>query len=424
MSKYSLGRQKVAESKTDCDAVIVGAGVAGLRCALELQERGLKPLVLEASDRVGGRIRTDVVDGFHLDRGFQVLLTSYDECQSILDYDALNLGFLEPGAMVWTGSKFESVSDPWRRPSSLLKSACSPIGSLGDKLKIAGLRNRLTHTAVEQIFNEEQDIPTADYLKELGYSEKFIGWFLRPFYGGIFLEHELATSRIMFDFVFKMFAEGYAALPEGGMSRIPEQMASKLPPEDIRLNTRAAKIDPRCIQLADGTEIRSSHLVLATDMTTAASLIGDDSLDRGWNKTYCLYFSSPHNPLPGAYIALNGSQTGKISNVAVPSDAAMGYAPDGQSLICVSTKGIASLEEILSELRSWFGSTATSFRFLKQYSVPEALPRQLPGDNGYGKNSAQLDSGLWICGDYRYSASIQGAMASGRKVAEAISQKS
>ena len=126
----------------------------------------------------------------------------------------------------------------------------------------------------------------------------------------------------------------------------------------------------------------------------------------------------------GIETMLKSELPGKISNVAVPSDAAMGYAPDGQSLICVSTKGIASLEEILSELRSWFGSTATSFRFLKQYSVPEALPRQLPGDNGYGKNSAQLDSGLWICGDYRYSASIQGAMASGRKVAEAISQKS
>ncbi len=404
------------------DAIIVGAGVAGLRCALELQDRGFKPLVIEASDRVGGRIKTDSVHGFKLDRGFQVLLTAYDECQSVLDYDTLKLGYLEPGAIVWTGSKFESVSDPWRRPSSVLRSARSPIGSLKDKLKIAGLRNRLTHTSVEQIYNEKQDIPTNDYLEELGYSGKFIASFLRPFYEGIFLEHGLATSRIMFDFVFKMFAEGYAALPESGMSRIPEQMASKLPPEDIRLSTRVATVQPQCLQLADGTEIRSNYIVLATDMTTAATLIGDDSLDRGWNKTHCLYFSSPRSPLPGAYIALNGSQTGKISNIAVPSDAANGYAPDGKSLLCVSTNGAASLEEIQSELRSWFGSAAKSFRFLKQYSIPEALPRQLPGDNGYGESSVQLDSGLWICGDYRYSASIQGAMASGRKVAEAISQ--
>ena len=413
----------MTESKPDCDAVIVGAGVAGLRCALKLQESGLKPLVLEASDRVGGRIRTDVVDGFHLDRGFQVLLTAYDECQSILDYDALNLGYLEPGAMVWTGSKFESVSDPWRRPGSILRSARSPIGSLRDKLKIAGLRNRLTHTAVEQIFNEEQDIPTNDYLKELGYSEKFIGWFLRPFYGGIFLEHELATSRIMFDFVFKMFAEGHAALPKGGMGRIPEQMASKLPAGAISLNTHVTKVDPRRIRLADGTEILSNHIILATDMATAASLIKDDTLNRGWNETHCLYFSSPCSPLPGPYIALNGSQSGKISNIAVPSDAAGGYAPDGKSLICVSTNGVASLKEIQRELRAWFGNQADSFDFLELYAIPEALPRQLPGDNGYGKNSIRLDSNLWICGDYRYSASIQGAMASGRKVAEAIIQE-
>ena len=149
----------------NCDAVIVGAGAAGLRCALELKARRLKPIIFEASDHVGGRIRTDLVDGFHLDRGFQVLLTAYDECRSVLDYDSLRLGYFEPGAMVWTGSKFENVSDPWRRPGSLLKSACSPIGSLGDKLRIAKLRNRLVRTPVKRIYDAGEDASTIDYLR-------------------------------------------------------------------------------------------------------------------------------------------------------------------------------------------------------------------------------------------------------------------
>ena len=414
----------MTESNPDCHAIIVGAGVAGLRCALALQERGLKPLVLDASDHVGGRIHTDVVDGFHLDRGFQVLLTAYDECQAILDYDSLRLGHFEPGAMVWTGSKFESVSDPWRRPGSLLKSARSPIGSLGDKLKIAKLRNRLVRTPLEKIYEGvEEDMPTIDYLKSLGYSDGFLRSFLRPFYGGIFLEQELATSRIMFDFVFKMFAQGYAALPEGGMGRIPEQMASRLPSEAIRLNSPVAKVEPQRIRLANGSEIHSKHIVLATDMASAAGLIGDRAMDRGWNETYCLYYSSPYSPLPGPYIALNGSPSGKIANIAVPSDVTKGYAPDGESLICVTTNGPASADDISIELQFWFGSKARSFRFLRSYSIPQALPRQLPGDNGYGKSPTRLGSSIWICGDYRFSASIQGAMASGRKVAEEISQE-
>jgi len=408
----------------NCDAVIVGAGAAGLRCALELKARGLKPIIFEASDHVGGRIRTDLVDGFHLDRGFQVLLTAYDECRSVLDYDSLRLGYFEPGAMVWTGSKFENVSDPWRRPGSLLKSARSPIGSLGDKLRIAKLRNRLVRTPVKRIYDAGEDASTIEYLRNLGYSDRFLRSFLRPFYGGIFLEQELVTSRIMFEFVFKMFAQGYAALPEGGMGCIPEQMASRLPSNAVHLNSPIAKVEPQRVRLVDGSEIRSEHVVLATDMASAASLTGDQTMDRGWNETHCLYYSSPRSPLTGPYIALNGSPFGKIANVAVPSDATKGYAPDEKSLICVTTKGPASAEDISMELRSWFGSKARSFRFLRRYTIPQALPRQLPGDNGYGKRPTRLDSGIWICGDYRYSGSIQGAMVSGRKVAEAISQES
>ena len=402
---------------------IVGAGVAGLRCAIELQERGLKPIIFEASDRVGGRIKTDQFHEFKLDRGFQVLLTAYDECRSVLDYDELDLGCFEPGAIVWTGSKFAQITDPWRRPASFFRSARSPIGSLNDKLKIANLRQRLTRKSNEEIYATSKDEPTFAYLHELGYSEGFINSFLRPFYGGIFLEPDLRTSRIMFDFVFKMFAQGYAALPRGGMERIPLQLASKLPKNAIRFNAPVEKLKGHTITLEDGSKVFPDHTVVATDMSAAASLSGNATIDRGWNRTSCLYFSTERSPFKKPCIALNGSGLGKITNIAVPSDAAAGYSSSDASLICVSTEGAGSLAEIESELKTWFGPNASAFRFLKRYDILQALPRQQPGDNGYGKHPSRLGPNLWICGDHRFSASIEGAMASGRHVAEAICQE-
>lgn len=406
----------------DKDVAIIGAGVAGLRCALELQEQGLRTIVLEASDRVGGRIKTDQIDGFRLDHGFQVLLTAYDECRSLLNYGDLKLGNFEPGASVWTGSQFETITDPWRRPGSILRSAASPIGSIGDKLKIAKLRQRLVRKSKESIYANQQDQSTIDYLIELGYSQEFIGAFLRPFYGGIFLEQDLATSRVMFDFVFKMFAQGYAALPAGGMERIPQQLRSRLSNDTIRLNTPVSRVAENRIFPVNGSEICARHTVIATDMTSAARLVDDASLDRGWNPTSCLYFAAPRSPFSQPYIALNGSGRGSITNIAVPSDVAQDYAPAGKSLLCVSTRHPSSPEAVESELATWFGPKAKAFRFLKQFDIPQALPRQNPGDNGYGKQSNRLNSRLWICGDHQFSASIEGAMASGRQVAEAICQ--
>ena len=148
----------------DSDVLIVGAGMAGLRCALELEKQGLKYWVLEAGDRVGGRIRSDKEEGFLMDRGFQVLLTAYDECQAVLDYQALNLGTFEPGALVWRGSGFSKLIDPWRRPLQSIKAALSPIGTLKDKWKVACLRRRVGKRSLEALYRQKEQ-STRDYLK-------------------------------------------------------------------------------------------------------------------------------------------------------------------------------------------------------------------------------------------------------------------
>jgi protoporphyrinogen oxidase len=361
------------------------------------------------------------VDGYTLDHGFQVLLTAYSECQSILNYDALELGCYEPGALIWTGetNRFKTLVDPMRRPAKLLQVALSPVGSLGDKLRVVSLKNTLAKKSVPAIY-EANESTTLDYLKAREFSYSMIEQFFKPFYAGIFLENELGTTSRMFEFVFKMFGQGYAALPKGGMQSIPAQMVQQLKTTTLQLNERVKALDNCSVTLSAGDIVCAKHLVVATDMSQAAALTKGDVEDRQWNSAQCYYFSAPSSPAPGKLIALNSSGKGSITNLSVPSDINTSYAPDGRALLCVSTdKGVA-ISTLEDELRSWFGRDADAFTFLKNYEVPHALPRQRPGDLLFGKAPLKNKHGLWICGDHRYASSLQAAMASGRMVGEAI----
>jgi phytoene dehydrogenase-like protein len=402
------------------ETIIVGAGVAGLNCALRLQAEGRDVLILEASNRPGGRIRTDEKDGFRLDRGFQVLLTAYPECRSTLDFKALKLGTFEPGALVWSGRDLIPMMDPLRRPAAIGSALFNPVGSFADKLRVGRLKAGLALTRIEDIY-ARPETGTRAHLHEKGFSKTFIDGFMKPFFSGIFLEEELKTSSRMFEFVFKMFGQGYAALPAGGMQAIPDQLADRLKPGSLKTNTRVVRVAPKRVETEDGTIFRAENVVIATDMSHAADL-SDLISGRPWNGTVCLYFASSSTPSSQRSILLNGSGSGRVSNIAIPSDIATGYAPEGQSLICVSLRPGADTnpETVRNEIARWFSRPAGDFRFLEAFRIPQALPRQEPGDCEFGKASLQLDNGLWVAGDYRYSSSIEGAMISGKRVAEAI----
>jgi phytoene dehydrogenase-like protein len=402
------------------DTIIVGAGVAGLNCALKLQADGRKVLVLEAADRPGGRIRTDELEDFRLDRGFQVLLTAYPECRRSLDFDKLKLGHFEPGALVWDGSELIPMMDPLRRPLQTGKALFNPIGSFADKLRVGSLKAGLAFSSIEDI-TTRPETDTRSYLQKKGLSDTFVAGFMQPFFSGIFLEQELGTTSRMFEFVFKMFGQGYAALPANGMQAIPDQIAARLEPGSLLTGSRVVRVDSREVETADGRAFAADHVVLATDMSHAAEL-SDGIRGRPWNRTDCLYFATETSPSNRRCIVLNGSGSGSISNVAIPSDIAPGYAPRGQSLVCVSLRPGSHPDPDItrSELASWFGLKPDDFRFLKAYGIPHALPRQQPGDCGFGRSALQLEDGIWVAGDYRFSSSIEGAMASGKAVAEGI----
>ena len=242
------------------EVVIVGAGLAGLACARVLSDAGVEVVVLEASDGVGGRVRTDVVDGFQLDRGFQVLLTEYPEAKRQLDYAALDLRPLDRGALVHVGGQFHRVNDPFRagttRASAVdaVTSARAPIGSLPDKLRIARMRRSLLATSAPDLLRGP-DEPTSQALRNRGFSEAIIDRFFRPLFGGMQLDQSLVTSSRVFDVIFRTLASGDAAVPARGMGAISEQLAAPLPSGMIHLGCRVGAIEGTALWMHGGRRI-------------------------------------------------------------------------------------------------------------------------------------------------------------------------
>lgn len=400
------------------ETLVIGAGLAGLAAAVRLHEAGREVLVLEASDTVGGRVRTDRVDGFLLDRGFQVYLDAYPESGALLDLAELDLKPFEPGALVWRNGKMRRLMDVFRRPSCLLESALAPIGTPFDKLRVARLRARLSRKPIEAIWSDHPR-STIDLLRSEGFSEGMIDHFFRSFYGGIFLEDRLVTSGRMFEFTFAMFSRGSATLPAAGMRAIPDQLAARLPASALRLQTPARSVESGRVTL-EGGEIRAQTILLATDGDAAAALV-PGRVAPGWNRTTCLYFSAPSPPYADRLIALRGDRTGLIHHLCVPSNVSPTYSPDGRALVSVSLIGEACVHagvenQVQRELIEWFGPSAEAWDWLATYSIPRALPSAPPGHSPGIAGSGNV----LVCGDHTRSGSIEGAIGSGRLAAEAI----
>ncbi len=403
---------------------IIGAGLAGLRCAGLLEEQGREVAVYEASDGVGGRARTDTVDGFRLDRGFQVLLTAYPEARRALDYDALGLGEFEPGAMVRMDGGFELFSDPIRRPRSTPRVLGSPVGTLSDKLRLGWMRQDLVASQPDPILSRP-DRPARQALEERGFSDGVIERFFKPFFGGVFIDPDLGTSSRLMEIFFRCFASGSAALPSGGMGAMAEQLAGRLKPGTVRLGHPVAEIRPDGVRLEDSDWIDAAAVIVATEEREACRLLGSDppAVNR---TTTCVYFDAPEQDLNGRLLVLAPPGEGPVNELAIPSSVADGYAPRGRSLVSVSAAGEQAvredlLEAVTGQLAGWFGrDTVADWNHLATRRVEYALPDFAPGRFERGGLPPRLDSGILVCGDHRESPSIQGALVSGRKTAEAV----
>lgn len=420
--------------------VIVGAGLAGLACAKRLTDRGIQCVVLESTDRVGGRVRTDHVDGFTLDHGFQVLLTAYPACRELLDYEALRLRTFEPGARIRQGGRFCVLSDPWRRPSKTLATATNPVGSLRDKFKIASLRRASRKGSLDDLYTRPPHA-TIERLRGDGFSEKMINEFFRPFLGGVFLDESLSTSSRMLEFVFRMFAEGDIAIPADGMSAIPRQLADGLPRGTLHFRTTvksmvlAGRSSPPSgsvhqVVTHDGT-LSTDHLVIATPSDAAARLLDRPQMQTQWSGTTNLYFAVDGTIDSQQLLMLRGDETGPVQTAVVLSDVAPSYAPAGRSLVSVSvdskdepadgTDDESLIDKVRPQMVDWFGNGARAWTCLRIFRVPYALPKTTL-DPVYQDIQLGDARHAYVIGDHRETPSIQGAMNSGLRAAEMIEQ--
>jgi protoporphyrinogen oxidase len=406
----------------EANIVIIGAGISGLVAANELELAGYSPTILEASDGVGGRVRTDKVAGFLLDRGFQVLLTAYPEAQRYLDYDALKLRNFESGAMIFKPGDIYIIQDPIRNPLQALTMAFSKVGTAMDKIRIWNLTNKLKKMSDEEIFSEPS-MGTIDFLKKYGFSDRIIDNFFAPFFKGIFLENELQTSSRMFKFVFKMFSIGHVAIPENGMQQIPNQLLGKLKKTKIRLNTAVQRIESDGILLANGEKLPADKVIVACQPDRVLPQLGGQGIE--YHRVINIYFSLEKSFVGKPIIGLIPDKDFLINNFVFLTDVSKAYSQNGKALLSVSiTKDVAVDENTIKlvqiELEALTGINASFFSPIKTYEINEALPQVDDLKYNLQPTQTKVHDHVYLAGDYLLYGSLNAAMLSGRRAAEAV----
>jgi phytoene dehydrogenase-like protein len=394
--------------------IVVGAGVAGLACALDLTAAGVPVQVLEAGDAVGGRMRTDQRGGFLLDRGFQVFNTAYPQVKRRLNLRALELRPFTAGALLQTRDRRLRFSDPTRQPSGVVDLLSGRLGGLADVLNVARLAAADMFLPVGLI-KHQPDRTTFAALSEAGISPELCELFFRPFLSGVFLEAELETSARFFHLVWRSFLRGTLCLPRRGIQAVPEQLAAALPPGSVRLQTPVDALTAEGVATADGIEIPAQAVIVATGAADAGRLFEDALPVPATRTVTTFYHAAPSSPLPEPTLLLDTER--KITNTVVLSEVSDTFAPPGRALISSSVLGDASGREpeVRARLAELYGTDTTGWEHLASYAISGALPA-MPAPHPLSQPT-RIGPGRYVCGDHRATGSVQGAMASGTRAA-------
>lgn len=401
---------------TEKNIAIIGAGVSGLVAANYLESKGFSPIVFEASDRVGGRVKTDYTDEFQFDRGFQVLLTSYPAAQKYLNYELLDLKKFKPGAVIFNQGKSTKIGDASRDFSFLFSTLFSSVGSIRDKLKIVKLGNKLKKKNFDDIFRAPE-ISTLNYLKNEGFSERIIKQFFIPFFTGIYLENELTTSSRKFEFVFKMFGEGFAAIPSKGIQAIPNQLKANLKQTKFHFNTKVSTVKDNSVVLSNGKEEHFDFIIIATEPSKFISNLPNE--DEAWKSVENLYFEVDKNLLNERIIGLVADDDALINNFH--------YLEHQTPILSVSVVKKHSLtkedlvEKVKTELTQKLGLEPK--KLLKHYIIKKALPIMQSVSYMLPATETQLKDAIFLAGDHLSNGSLNAAMLNGESAAKAVVAK-
>jgi protoporphyrinogen oxidase len=378
--------------------VVIGAGLAGLNAALTLQRAGQDVLVIEASDRAGGRVASDVVDGFILDRGFQLINANYPELKRLDILDQID--FIEaPRAVSITIDGVQSfLGDPRKH---LLSSLNARTGNLKEKL---GLLTYLTKSP-------KSGTSVASQLQGLGRTYDRV---LRPFLTGVFLVDPSEVEASVGKELIQSFVSGRPGLPTNGAGALASAMAKQI--KNIQFETRVESIKDGHLR-SDNGKFKFENLIVATDASTAAQLLG---LDQVAAQAGCItWYHIPDNPpSDNAYLLLDGAQAGPVVNSLVISNLVSNYAPIGKSLISSTTIQRASESEVRRHLSAMWGTSTQDWQLLAKYEIPAALPLAKVGHRL--TNSVRISENIFVAGDWRESPSQNGALKSGRRAAETL----
>ncbi|KAF2777009.1 NAD(P)/FAD-dependent oxidoreductase [Streptomyces sp. OM5714] len=400
------------------DAVVVGAGLAGLACALDLCRAGWRVALLEASDGVGGRMSTDRRDGFLLDRGFQVFNTSYPQVKRRLELRSLRLRPFTAGVVAHTSHGPVRLADPTREPGAARTLLPGRALSARDLAALAALTARDAVLPVSTT-RRCRDRPTSAALSAVGLSDAVIADILRPFLSGVFLEDRLETSARFFHLVWRSMVRGSLCLPAEGIGAVPARLAEGLPDGVLRLGTPVAEATGTGVLLEDGSEVPARAVVVATDPATATRLL--PGLTVPDTRTVTTYYHATDSP-PTTEPILMVDSSGAVLNTCVLSAVAPTYAPPGTGLVSTSVLGTnppGRAQAVLRRLAELYGTDTSGWHQIAARTVEGALPAMLPPWSL--SRTTRLDSGRYVCGDHRATGSVQGALASGTRAAREVS---
>ncbi len=422
------------------DVLIIGGGLAGLNCARVLRAAGRDCVLLEASDRCGGRVRTERIatpDGTYLiDRGFQVLLTAYPNAAEVFDYEALDLRSFYPGALVFHDGSMHRVADPRRKPGDALRGFRTPIATMRDKLRLAEYSLKNLAGPVERVW-AGPNRSSIDALREAGFADTTIDRFFRPFFGGVFFDPSLETSSRMLDFVFRMFAQGRTCVPAKGMGQLPAQIEAGLPAGVVRTGVKAERLEREgdaWVVHAGGDRVRARSVVIAAEGDASAELLEPHAELAAprvqWRSTATISYSVDEPPTKDPILVLDGEGEGPINHLATMSAVVPEYAPEGKHLVYANIVDPAVLAAHRDEaaldaacrpqLRKWFGDAMDGASMIHVDRIQRALPDQSTVRAETPRWPAQVGHGLFACGDWLENPSIDGALSSGKRCAEAL----
>ncbi|MCY0903427.1 flavin monoamine oxidase family protein [Arthrobacter sp. H14-L1] len=411
----------------DADVIVIGAGLAGLQCARRAQRSGHSVLILEAEDAVGGRVRTDRVDGFLCDRGFQLLNPAYPAVRQWIDVPALELQKFGVGVVVRKGQTATTLAHPIRHPRHALATLRSQLTPVSDVVAFARwmVPALLRHSTASTSARDEMLAASFD---AAGFTGRLRRDVIDTFLAGVLADTSGESSANYVRQLMRFFAAGAPGLPRAGMQALPEQMAASLV-KPVRLGTAARDLretaDGVKVMTDNGT-IRARVAVVAVGAQNVAELTGlPTPVTRGLTTWW---FRAPARPRSGPFLMVDatrpgGGPAGPIWHTAVVSEAAPSYAPGGENLVEATTlldrpDGLAGEADVRRDLARLYLTSTDDWEVLVHHVVPHALPAQPPPLEAPGPK--WMGRRILVAGDHRASGSIQGALHSGEQAARTV----